>query len=127
MIKHFLAGSSISIFLVTGALAAQAETPRPEPQSLGQATTFPPSAQNTSLSKYAATDAVPVIKLGDQGQAVADVQQYLKQAGLYIGEVDGVYGKESQAAIVQFQALADLRIDGIVGAETWKAMINDAS
>lgn len=124
MLKHFIAGSSISVFLVTGALAAQAESPRPEPQLLGQATALP---QTASLSKYVATDAVPVIKLGDKGQAVADVQRYLKQAGLYTGTVDGIYGEESQAAIVQFQEMADLRIDGVVGAETWRAMINDAS
>ncbi|UBF29823.1 peptidoglycan-binding protein (plasmid) [Kovacikia minuta CCNUW1] len=59
---------------------------------------------------------------------MADVQQYLKQVGLYTGAIDGIYGEESQAAIVQFQELADLRMDGIVGAETWRAMINnDAS
>lgn len=127
MLKHFLAGSSISVLLVTGTLVAQAEPPQTEPQLLGQATSLPPFAQNTSLGKYAATDAVPVIKLGDKGQAVADVQQYLKRAGLYTGAVDGVYGKSSQAAVVQFQELADLRIDGIVGVETWRAMINDAS
>ncbi len=127
MLKHFLAGSSISVLLVTGTLAAQAEPPRPVSQQSGQSSSLPSYARNTTLSKYAATDVVPVIKLGDKGQPVADVQQYLKQAGLYTGTIDGVYGEESQAAVAQFQELADLRIDGVVGVETWRAMINDAS
>jgi peptidoglycan hydrolase-like protein with peptidoglycan-binding domain len=123
MLKYFLTGSSISILLLTGSLAAQAEPPRPESQFSSQSNALPSYSQNALLRKYTATDSVPVLKLGDRGQAVADVQQYLKQAGLYTGAVDGVYGEASQAAVAQFQELADIRIDGVVGIETWKAII----
>lgn len=127
MLKHFLTSSSVFAFLFTGTLAVQAEPPRLEPQVSVQNHALPPYSRSTWLSKYAATDHVPVLKLGDRGPAVADVQQYLKRTGLYTGAIDGVYGETSQSAVAQFQELADIRIDGVVGIETWKAMINDAS
>lgn len=126
MVRYFLAGSSISLLLFTGTLAVRAEAPQPEPYFPGQTSALPPDSYNPLL-RYAATDHVPILKLGDRGQAVVDVQRYLKQTGLYTGAIDGIYGEISQAAVIQFQELADIRMDGIVGIETWKAMLNGAS
>lgn len=38
-----------------------------------------------------------------------------------IGEADGVFGPKSQKVAKQFQAQKKLKVDGAVGAETWKA------
>jgi peptidoglycan hydrolase-like protein with peptidoglycan-binding domain len=127
MLKHFLVGGSVfallSSGLLTGSLSAQAEAPKLEPQLPAQQTPLPPSAQNTVLGKYASTDAVPVLQRGSNGQAVEDVQQFLKRAGLYTQEVDGVFGPELEAAVLQFQELANLAPDGVIGYETWRAML----
>lgn len=80
--------------------------------------------QNSLLNPYSATDAVPVLQVGSTGQVVGDVQKFLKQAGLYRGEIDGTFGGESKEAVMRFQKQANLPSDGIVGLETWKAMIS---
>ncbi len=77
------------------------------------------------LGKYSPSTA-PMLKVGSKGQAVRDVQTYLKQQGFYVGQVDGIYGRATASAVKSFQQnRAKLRADGIVGSSTWQAMIND--
>ncbi len=77
------------------------------------------------LGKYSPSTA-PMLKVGSKGQAVRDVQTYLKQQGFYVGQVDGIYGRATASAVKSFQQnRAKLRADGIVGSTTWQAMIND--
>lgn len=47
------------------------------------------------------------------------IQQALKNAGLYQGPVDGVLGKKSKKAITEFQEQNGLNADGKVGKRTW--------
>lgn len=77
------------------------------------------------LGKYSPSRA-PMLKVGSRGKAVRDVQTFLKQQGFYVGQVDGIYGRSTAAAVKSFQQnRAKLRADGIVGSSTWQAMIND--
>lgn len=47
------------------------------------------------------------------------IQQALKNAGLYAGSIDGVLGKKTKKAIEDFQSQNDLKVDGKVGPQTW--------
>ncbi len=47
------------------------------------------------------------------------IQQALKNAGLYDGAIDGSLGKRSKAAIKTFQEQNGLTADGKVGKKTW--------
>ncbi len=51
-----------------------------------------------------------------------EIQQALKNAGLYEGEVDGKIGPKSKKAIEEFQAKNNLTVDGKVGRKTWEKM-----
>lgn len=51
-----------------------------------------------------------------------EIQQALKNAGLYDGEVDGKIGPRSQRAIEEFQAQNNLKADGKVGSKTWQKL-----
>ena len=51
-----------------------------------------------------------------------EIQQALKNAGLYEGEIDGKIGPKSKKAIEEFQAKNSLKVDGKVGANTWKRL-----
>ncbi len=51
--------------------------------------------------------------------ATRDVQQALKNAGLYQGEIDGKKGPMTREAIKEFQRLNELSVDGVVGKRTW--------
>ncbi len=48
-----------------------------------------------------------------------DIQQALKNAGLYSGDVDGKIGPKTKRAIREFKTANNLKIDGKVGPQTW--------
>lgn len=51
-----------------------------------------------------------------------NIQQALKNAGIYNGPVDGNIGPKSKKAIRDFQTQNGLSPDGKVGARTWKKL-----
>ena len=69
------------------------------------------------------TKLVVTIKRGSRGDAVRALQHQLRyQYGLKSIVVDGVFGARMQAAVWNFQRNRRLRVDGIVGTATWKAI-----
>jgi len=48
-----------------------------------------------------------------------DMQQALKNAGYYSGEVDGKFGPQTEKAVKDFQDANNLVVDGKVGVNTW--------
>jgi hypothetical protein len=50
------------------------------------------------------------------------IQQELKDVGCYSGEIDGILGPESDAAILAFQRGAGIEADGELGPETESAL-----
>jgi len=50
------------------------------------------------------------------------IQQALKNAGLYAGEIDGKIGPKSKKAIKDFQEQNGLTADGKVGPKTWEKL-----
>lgn len=48
----------------------------------------------------------------------------LVQKRLAVKPVDGIYGPATEQAVKQFQKLHGLKVDGIVGPLTWKALFN---
>ena len=63
-----------------------------------------------------------VVRTGSSGQVVRDVQQKLKTWGYYNGAVDGIFGTQTRAAVIDFQRKNGLAADGVVGNETFKAL-----
>ncbi len=63
----------------------------------------------------------PSLKLGDNGQAVRDVQERLNLVGLNL-KIDGDFGSKTEEAVVFFQKSCLLSGDGIVGPKTWEVL-----
>ena len=63
-----------------------------------------------------------VVKVGSTGATVKTIQTKLKRWGYYTGNVDGIYGAKTKAAVQYFQRKNGLTADGIVGSATAKAM-----
>lgn len=59
---------------------------------------------------------------GSRGQEVRTIQTKLKRWGYYKGAIDGVYGKQTESAVIAFQRKNGLSADGIAGPQTLKAM-----
>ena len=57
------------------------------------------------------------------GSAVKELQNQLIAIGMNLNYgSDGKFGKETLVAVREFQKQAMIRVDGIVGPETWKAL-----
>ena len=68
-----------------------------------------------------------LLEFGDRGAEVMALQQMLSQAlGITLG-ADGVFGAQTRAAVVDFQARHGLAPDGVVGPKTMAALRQAAS
>ncbi len=61
-------------------------------------------------------------KYGSRGNEVIQIQTKLKRWGYYNGNVDGIYGSQTLAAVKYFQRKNGLVVDGIAGKNTLEAM-----
>ena len=61
-------------------------------------------------------------RYGSTGSEVTQIQTKLKRWGYYNGNIDGVYGSKTVAAVRNFQAKNGLKVDGIAGQKTLQAM-----
>ncbi|HON42051.1 MAG TPA: peptidoglycan-binding protein [Bacillota bacterium] len=67
-----------------------------------------------------------VLRQGDRGEFVCELQEYLAIAGYMDSAADGIFGSVTQQAVVAFQKSAGLTGDGIVGRKTWDALLSKA-
>ena len=61
-------------------------------------------------------------RYGSTGSEVTQIQTKLKRWGYYNGNVDGIYGSKTVAAVRSFQSKNGLTVDGIAGPKTLAAM-----
>lgn len=71
-----------------------------------------------------AAAAHPMIRKGNRGDAVIELQNKLARLGYYLGKsgVDGDFGKDTEKAVKEFQEDRGLTVDGVVGPATWEAL-----
>ena len=62
---------------------------------------------------------------GDRGKEVLDVQTRLRGQGFELGRegVDGFFGPSTALAVRSFQQRRGLLADGLVGANTWRELV----
>ncbi|HEY9605986.1 MAG TPA: peptidoglycan-binding domain-containing protein [Allocoleopsis sp.] len=84
-----------------------------------------PTASNSSTAAnlQPTSVALPILKSGMRGPAVAQLQARLKALGFLNGSSDGVFGAATQAAVKAAQQRFNLTPDGIVGSATWSALL----
>lgn len=64
----------------------------------------------------------PVVRQGDNGRNVVTVQYLLRHRG-YSLSVDGAFGSGTKSKVQSFQSSRGLTADGIVGTNTWEALV----
>lgn len=70
-----------------------------------------------------AQPALPALsRRGSRGEEIKQIQTVLKDRELYEGNIDGIYGSQTEKAVIQFQKQMGLTPDGIVGPKTLSAM-----
>jgi N-acetyl-anhydromuramyl-L-alanine amidase AmpD len=64
-----------------------------------------------------------LLKKGDKGASVKELQKLLKHHGFYTGAIDGDFGPGTEGAVKKFQLSKGLTVDGIVGKRTYRHLL----
>lgn len=87
-----------------------------------------PATDRPSAPAGRPTDPAPaprptskVLRMGDSGARVLELQQLLTAAGVRTDE-DGIFGRETRASVVAFQRREGLDADGLAGEKTMGAL-----
>lgn len=82
-----------------------------------------PATKDLLMSDKAAENA---ITLGDNGEDVTNVQEYLKKLG-YLRSVTGYFGSDTHEAVLNFQKTNGLSADGKVGSQTINKLLSSSA
>lgn len=63
-----------------------------------------------------------VLRIGSRGTDVMEIQALLAKIGYRPGPIDGIFGSQTQQAVIQFQRDNGLTPDGIIGPNTYNAL-----
>ena len=74
-----------------------------------------------SNMKEPETEAI-LSRVGSRGREVTAIQETLRDYGLFHNDVTGYYGTATEAAVRRFQKARNLKVDGIAGPQTLKAL-----
>lgn len=74
------------------------------------------------LSQTDTADTPVLSRMGSRGSEVRAIQEKLKERGLYSGNIDGIFGTLTEAAVRRFQKQQGLTVDGIAGPATLKRL-----
>lgn len=119
-----------------GKRGEKAEMPLESQEVLNEAELVPleqPASKATSIAEQnlnVARNVAPQETIQSGKPTPKEIQQALKNAGIYQGTVDGVIGPKTKKAIKDFQTQNNLTADGRVGPKTWttlKTFLNQAA
>lgn len=78
---------------------------------------------NVLLVVSFADSSLPALsRRGSRGEVVKQIQTVLKDRQLYTGNIDGIYGAQTEQAVIKFQKQMGLAADGIAGPKTLAAL-----
>ena len=68
----------------------------------------------------------PILRKGDRGDDVKRLQELLNAAMSAGLKVDGIFGSGTEAAVMAWQQLEHLKVDGVCGPMTWASLEQEA-
>lgn len=78
-----------------------------------------------NLSPAVTVSTRPTLKLGCKNDFVFHWQRYLNLNGYPCGNEDGIFGKNTESAVKDWQLSHGLVPDGIIGSKSWSALLDN--
>lgn len=100
---------------------AEVSAPTPEP------TLAPTVVPTPIVTPTPAPSPVPVLKKGEKGEQVKQIQERLIELAYLNASADGDFGPATQQAVKEFQSRNGLHADGIAGQQTIELMFSSAA
>ncbi|MFA9457618.1 peptidoglycan-binding protein [Halalkalibacter sp. AB-rgal2] len=93
----------------------------------------PPTSSNTNTQSSSPTQSASsslanyssLIRQGQSGKHVEQLQKILKEQGYFRTDVTGYFGRVTEAAVRDFQRDMNIKVDGIVGPQTIGKLLNE--
>lgn len=108
--------------LVALAVVLRVATANGDDAEQAQRAATPPAASEPAPAQPETPVPARVLRAGDRGADVRDLQQALAALGYYTSSADGAFGEGTAAAVGAFQGDNGLLADGIAGATTTAAL-----
>ncbi|GAB3049429.1 C40 family peptidase [Virgibacillus ainsalahensis] len=102
---------------LSGSVFAYSDAPSDDNLTISEQNTPDVEAQQNET-----TESNAIHHLGDEGQAVTNLQAELQEMGYYTYTVDGIFGSITEDAVEDFQADHNLAVDGVAGPNTLGAL-----
>lgn len=123
--------SAIAGKTVQGNTSAPAQNPAPVSQTTGSIAELQNECNVQGFSAQKVDNIAgpntlagcPMLRMGARGNITRWVQRKLNALGFDCGNVDGIFGVKTKAAVKAFQRAARLIVDGIVGPKTWSKLL----
>ncbi len=87
--------------------------------------TFEERQDNTPLTSNLSAPITETLRYGNKGNQVKLLQNRLNELDYNTGTPDGVFGAKTFGAVITFQRINGLAVDGIAGAKTVECMYNN--
>jgi len=63
-----------------------------------------------------------ILRRSMRGNDVRELQTKLQSLGYNVGPIDGIFGPLTEKAVMQFQRDNNIKVDGIVGPQTYATL-----
>lgn len=119
---HDLIGKTIALAITNKKISATVETPKNNKPIINNSDNWLNRLQEECNKQ--GFSGYPTLKKGARGNITKLLQEKLVSLGYNTNGVDGIFGSGTEKAVISFQKAYGLVVDGIVGKNTWRKIIN---
>ena len=119
---HDLIGKTIALAITNKKISATVELPKNNKPIINNTDNWIKRLQEECNKQ--GFSSYPTLKKGARGNITKLLQEKLVSLGYNTNGVDGIFGSGTEKAVMSFQKNNGLVVDGIVGKNTWRKLLN---